>query len=80
MRTLHTELLERTFIWNETHLRQALRAYEWHYNQRRTHRSRYPATPLRALAQALEPERIDHLCIRRHDHFGAVIHEYRHAA
>jgi transposase InsO family protein len=80
VRTLRAELLDRTLIWNETHLRQALRAYEWHYNQHRTHRSLNTATPLRALPQLLEPDRIDHLCIRRHNHLSGVIHEYRHAA
>lgn len=48
VRTLRAELLDHTFIWNETHLRQALRAYEWHYNQHRTHRSlntQHPSAP-----------------------------------
>ncbi|MFE2068139.1 integrase core domain-containing protein [Streptomyces sp. NPDC059467] len=80
VRTLRAELLDRTLIWNESHLRRALRAYERHDNQHRTHRSLNTATPLRALPQPLEPDRIDRLCIRRHDHLGGVIHEYRNAA
>ena len=47
-KTLRTELLDRTLIWNETHLRPALREYERHHNQHRTHRSLAAAAPLRA--------------------------------
>ena len=39
VKTLRAELLERMLIWNETHLRHALREYERHYNLHRTHRS-----------------------------------------
>jgi len=42
------ELLNRTLIWNEAHLRYALGEYERHYNQHRTHRSLAAAAPLRA--------------------------------
>jgi transposase len=80
VKTLRTELLDRTLIWNETHLRHALRAYEHHYNLHRTHRSLAAAAPLQALPQALEPDRIGRLAIRRHDRLGGIIHEYRHVA
>jgi transposase InsO family protein len=33
------ELLDRTLIWNENHLRRILREYETHHNQHRPHRS-----------------------------------------
>ena len=33
------ELLDRTLIWNQNHLRQILRQYETHHNQHRPHRS-----------------------------------------
>ena len=33
------ELLDRTLIWNQDHLRQILRQYETHHNQHRPHRS-----------------------------------------
>jgi len=33
------ELLDRTLIWNQAHLRQILRAYEIHHNRHRPHRS-----------------------------------------
>jgi hypothetical protein len=39
------ELLDRTLIWNETHLRHAHREYERHHNMRRTHRSLAAAAP-----------------------------------
>ncbi len=80
VRTLRAELLDRMLIWNETHLRHALREYERHYNLHRTHRSLTAASPLRALPQALEPDQIEHLAIRRQDRLGGVIREYRHAA
>jgi hypothetical protein len=40
--TLRAELLDRTLIWNETHLRHALREYERHYNLHRTPTERSP--------------------------------------
>jgi transposase InsO family protein len=79
VKTLRAELLDRTLIWNETHLRHALREYERHYNQHRTHRSLAAAAPLRARPQALEPDRIERLVIRRQDRLGGVLHEYGHA-
>ncbi|WP_237773867.1 transposase [Actinosynnema sp. ALI-1.44] len=57
VKTLRAELLDRTLIWNETHLRHALREYERHYNQHRTHRSLAAASPLRALLKHLNPTR-----------------------
>ena len=39
VKTLCAELLDRTLIWNQTHLRHTLREYERHYNEHRTHRS-----------------------------------------
>ncbi|GAA0638963.1 integrase core domain-containing protein [Kutzneria viridogrisea] len=80
VKTLRAELLDRTLIWNHTHLRHALRGYERHYNQHRTHRSLAAATPLRARPLPLEPDQIEHLTVRRLDRLGGVIHEYRHAA
>ena len=80
VKTLRAELLDRTLIWNESHLRHALREYEQHYNQHRTHRSLAAAAPLRARPQPLEPDRIERLAIRRRDRLGGVLHEYRHVA
>ncbi|MER7202652.1 integrase [Streptomyces sp. CB01635] len=80
VRTLRRELLDRTLIWNQQHLRHALRAYELHDNEHRTHRSLQTTAPLHPLPQPLEPERIPSLRIRRHDRLGGVLREYRHAA
>ncbi|MFE2090693.1 integrase core domain-containing protein [Streptomyces sp. NPDC059460] len=80
VRTCRRELLDRTLIWNETHLRHALREFEQHYNQHRTHRTLQSAAPLRAVPQPLADDRIEHLNVRRRDRLGGVIHEYRHAA
>ena len=80
VKTLRAELLDRMLIWNEVHLRHALRQYECHYNLHRTHRSLAAAAPLKAMPEALEVERIDRLPVRRQDRLGGVIHEYRSAA
>jgi hypothetical protein len=80
VKALRAELLDRTLIWNETHLRHALHEYERHYNLHRTHRSLAAAPPLQALPQALEPDQIKHLAIHRHHRLGGVIREYQHAA
>jgi hypothetical protein len=78
--TLRAELLDRTLIWNEAHLRHALQAYEQHYNQHRTHRSPAAAAPLRAQPDPLGPDRIERLAVLRQDRLGGVLDEYRHAA
>jgi transposase InsO family protein len=80
VKTLRVELLDRMLIWNEAHLRHALHQYQRHYNLHRTHRSLGAAAPLRALPEALEAGRIDHLAVHRQDRLGGVIHEYRPAA
>lgn len=80
VKTLRAELLDRTLIWNQTHLRRALREYEPHYNEHRTHRSLAAAAPLRARPQPLEPGQVERLTIDRQDRLGGVIHEYHHAA
>lgn len=80
VKTLRAELLDRTLVWNENHLRHALREYERHYNLHRTHRTLAAAAPSRARPQALEPDHIQCLAIRRQDRLGGIIHEYRQAA
>ncbi|WP_237774021.1 integrase core domain-containing protein [Actinosynnema sp. ALI-1.44] len=80
VKTLRTELLDRMLIWNEAHLRHALREYERHYNLHRTHRSLAAASPLGAVPQALEPDQIEHLAIHRRDRLSGIIREYRHVA
>lgn len=75
------ELLDRTPIWNEHHLRHALREYEKFYNSHRAHQARHQAAPLRPVpAPITDPDRIAHLNMRRQDRLGGVLHEYLHAA
>jgi putative transposase len=67
------ELLDRTLIWNQAHLRQILRQYQTHHNQHRTHRSLHGAAPLKPLP---EPVDLDHYRIRRQARAGGLINEY----
>jgi transposase len=80
VKTLRVELLDRMLIWNQAHLRHALREYERHYSEHGTHRSLATAAPLRARPQPLVPSQIERLTIGRRDRLGGVIHEYRHTA
>jgi transposase len=81
VRSCRAELLDRTLIVNRAHLMHALREYETFYNQHRPHRALHAAAPLRPLPQPItEPDRFDHLDIRRRDRLGGILHEYRHAA
>ena len=68
------ELLDRTLIWNQGHLRRILRAYETHHNQHRPHRSLGSAAPLQPLP---EPVDLEQYRIRRQARAGGTINEYR---
>ena len=68
------ELLDRTLIWNQAHLRQILRQYETHHNQHRPHRSLHGAAPLKPLPEPVDPD-LDR--IRRQAQAGGLINEYR---
>ena len=48
------ELLDRTLIWNQAHLRRILCQYETHHNQHRPHRSLNSAAPLKALPEPVD--------------------------
>jgi hypothetical protein len=75
------ELLDRTLIWNERHLRHALCQYEKFYNAHRAHQAMMQAAPLRAVPTPIaDRRRVAHLDIRRRDRLGGVLHEYQHAA
>ncbi|MEV6702820.1 integrase core domain-containing protein, partial [Streptomyces sp. NPDC051453] len=74
------ELLDRTLIWNEHHLRHALRQFELHYNTHRPHQAMQQAAPLRAVPDPLTNAQIAQLKARRKDRLGGVLHEYHHAA
>ncbi|MFC3582266.1 integrase core domain-containing protein [Streptantibioticus rubrisoli] len=66
------ELLDRTLIVNDGHLRHVLAAYETHFNTHRPHRALRQAAPLRPLPDPVGP---DGKVIRR-DLLGGAIHEY----
>ncbi len=68
------ELLDRTLIWNQSHLRQILREYETHHNQHRPHRSLHGAAPLKPLT---EPVDLAQYRVRRQARAGGLINEYR---
>jgi putative transposase len=61
------ELLDRTLIWNQTHLRQILRQYETHHNQHRSHRSLHGAAALKPLP---EPADLGQYRIRKQAQVG----------
>jgi hypothetical protein len=67
------ELLDRTLVWNQAHLRRVLRQYETHHNQHRPHRSPNAAAPLKPLP---EPVDLDQYHVRRPTHVGGLINEY----
>ncbi|WP_206184712.1 integrase core domain-containing protein [Thermoactinospora rubra] len=75
------ELLDRCLVWNERHLRYALREQERFYNQHRAHQALNQAAPLRpAPGPIIDPARIIDLNIRRRGRLGGVLHGYSHAA
>ncbi|CAM5242252.1 hypothetical protein SALBM311S_08319 [Streptomyces alboniger] len=81
VQTCRRELLDRTLVWNQRHLLHALREFEQHYNSHRPHRGIAGARPLHAVPPPItDSEQLTHLDIRRRDHLGGTLHEYRHAA
>ncbi|GAA2695518.1 integrase core domain-containing protein [Nonomuraea recticatena] len=68
------ELLDRCLVWNERHLRHALREYERFYNQHRAHQALNQGAPLRPAPDPItDPGRIIDLNIRRRDRLGGVL-------
>jgi transposase InsO family protein len=81
VQTCQRELLNRTLIWNQSHLLHALREFEQFYNGHRPHQGIANARPLQPLPVPLVvPGQIASLAIRRRDRLGGVLHEYQHAA
>ena len=68
------EILDRTLIWNQAHLRRILRQYEAHHNRHRPHRSLDSAAPLKPLP---EPVDLEQHPVRRRPRVGGMINEYR---
>jgi hypothetical protein len=81
VQTCQRELLDRTLIWNQSHLLHAQREFEQFYNGHRPHQGIADARPLQPLpVPPVVPGQIASLDIRRRDRFGGVLHEYQHAA
>ena len=79
VRTVRSECLDWTLIWNGHHLRQVLTRYLEHYNTARPHRGidldmpvLPPVATVTMLPFAGSVERVDVL--------GGLVHEYRRAA
>jgi hypothetical protein len=70
----HRELLDRTLIWNQNHLRQILHQYQTHHNQHRPHRSLHSAAPLKPLPQPVD---LGQYRVRRQTRVGGMVNEYR---
>jgi putative transposase len=51
------ELLDRTLVWNQAHLRRILHAYEIHHNQHRPHPFLDAAAPLNTLPEPVDLNR-----------------------
>jgi putative transposase len=72
VRTCRRELLDRTLIWNEAHLRRCLHEFELHYNPAPPHQAMYQAALVSAVLPPItDPDRITRLDIpqrptRRH--------------
>jgi transposase InsO family protein len=81
VQTCRRELLDRTLIWNQHHLRHVLRQFEAFYNTDRPHRGIAGARPLHPLPPALtDPDQIARLNIRRRQRLGGILNAYEHAA
>src|SRR6266487_958993 len=68
------ELLDRTLVWNQNHLRRILRVYLFRYGEHRPHRSLNAAAPLKPLP---EPVNLHQHRVRRQTRIGGLINEYR---
>jgi transposase InsO family protein len=79
VRTVRSECLDWTLIWNQRQLHRVLTEYLHHYNTARPHRSLdlQPPSPTRQLT--LVSSTVEQP-VRRVDVLGGLIHEYRRAA
>lgn len=71
--TCRRELLDRTLIWSQHHLRHALREFEAFYNGHRPHQGIANARPLRAPPEPLtDHDQIACLHVHRRDRLGGI--------
>ncbi|MEU5647095.1 integrase core domain-containing protein [Streptomyces milbemycinicus] len=81
IQTYRTELLDRTLIWNQSHLLHALREYESFYNEHRPHRALEQAAPCRPLPTPVTQQaQLADVEVHRRDRLGGSLHEYQHVA
>jgi transposase InsO family protein len=80
VRTVRSECLDWTLIWNGQHLRRVLTEYMRHYNNVRPHRGLDLQSPNREPQLTLAPPPAADRPIQRIDVLDGLIHEYRHAA
>jgi putative transposase len=80
VRTVRSECLDWTLVWNERQLRRVLTEYLRHYNTVRPHRGLdlRPPRPAPGL-RLVEPGAVES-SVQRVDVLGSLIHEYRRAA
>ena len=79
IRTVRSECLDWTLIWNERHLHRVLTEYLRHYDTARPHRSLdlQPPTPTRPF-RLVKPLAVE--SVHKIDVLDGLIHEYRNAA
>lgn len=81
VQTCRRELLDCTLMWNQWHLRHALREFEDFYNSHRPHRGMPNARPLHSLPTPISDlEQITHLDVPRRQRLGGILDEYHHVA
>jgi putative transposase len=78
-RTVRTECLDCTLIWNRNHLQRVLTQYVEHYNTGRPHRGIGLQTPLPGTVATTSTMSVAG-SVERVDVLGGLIHEYRRAA
>jgi putative transposase len=81
VQTCRRELLDRTLIWNQSHLLHALREFEAFFNEHRPHQGISNARPLHPLPPPItDPDQIARLDVRRRQRLSGILNEYEHAA
>ncbi|MDQ2873743.1 MAG: integrase core domain-containing protein [Actinomycetota bacterium] len=68
------ELLDRTLIWNQSHLRRILREYQTHHRPHRPHWALNAAAPLTPLPELIN---LEEYRVGRQARADGTIHEYR---
>lgn len=79
VRTARAECLDRTVIWNRSHVQRILTTYLRHYNTARPHRGIGLEIPIHT-GRALEACADPHARVERVDVLGGLVHEYRRVA